>query len=98
MFFLLNSGDNENMRSQVASGSKSQNNINRTNYAESTLQGAGANATFISQNFGRITKSEFMKIFEVYELWKYESQFSTFFQEPPQYMLNTTSSRAGKKA
>lgn len=79
MFFLLNSGDNENIHSKVASGSKLQNNINRTNYMESTLQGAGANPSILSQNLGRITKSEFMKIFEVYELWKYESQFSTFF-------------------
>jgi hypothetical protein len=29
---------------------------------------------------GKIYKEEFMKIFEVYELWKYEWNFSNFFE------------------
>ena len=29
----------------------------------------------------RIYREEFMKIFEVYELWKYESKFSVFFND-----------------
>ena len=29
----------------------------------------------------RIYRTEFMKIFEVYELWKYETRFSIFFND-----------------
>lgn len=29
----------------------------------------------------RIYREEFMKIFEVYELWKYESKFHVFFND-----------------
>jgi hypothetical protein len=35
----------------------------------------------VQQSNPKINKQEFMKIFEVYELWKYEQQFSLFFQE-----------------
>jgi len=59
-------------------GAKSQDNINKTTYSESVIQ-RGGTGSFLPQHLGRITKAEFMKIFEVYELWKYESQFSTFF-------------------
>ena len=30
---------------------------------------------------GRITRDDFMRVFEVYELWKYESEFSLFYQD-----------------
>ena len=72
MFYLLNSGDNEEVKGSRNNGSKQQHDINKTEYAGSTLH-ASTNATVIPANLGRITKAEFMKIFEVYELWKYES-------------------------
>eukprot|EP00347_Sterkiella_histriomuscorum_P013051 403366203 len=34
-----------------------------------------------SKNEGKIQKTDFMKIFEVYELWKYEYNQSTFFDQ-----------------
>jgi hypothetical protein len=72
MFYLLNSGEQEEVKGSQQNGSKLQQNINKTVYPESTLL-PSANATVMPSNLGRITKAEFMKIFEVYELWKYET-------------------------
>lgn len=69
--------------------------INKTNYSESTVS-----PSVVPSHLGRITKAEFMKIFEVYELWKYESQFSTFFQEPLSNIVKpaTANTKKNKKA
>lgn len=44
-------------------------------------------------NKGKITKNEFMKIFEVYELWKYENEYARVSED-----LDTTmgSKKGGK--
>lgn len=49
---------------------KTQNNINASTITP----------TRSGQIQGKVSKVDFMKIFEVYELWKYESQFSQFYQ------------------
>jgi hypothetical protein len=54
------------------------------NKDENNQNGVNANTIASPRNAGlmqgRVSKADFMKIFEVYELWKYESQFSHFYQ------------------
>jgi hypothetical protein len=54
------------------------------NKDENNQNGVNANTIAPPRNAGlmqgRVSKADFMKIFEVYELWKYESQFSHFYQ------------------
>jgi len=64
MFYLLNSSEQEEVKGSQQNGSKLQQNINNTAYPESTLL-PSANSTVMPSILGRITKAEFMKIFEV---------------------------------
>jgi hypothetical protein len=70
MFFLLNSGESDK---SAGLGSSSKGGINRTQMESSVATTSVLNPIQVQSNFGRIYKAEFMKIFEVYELWKYET-------------------------
>ena len=74
MFYLLNTGQNDDdTKSTIVGAPKQQeNDIGKTTYTDSVLQ-RGPTSNSLTSHLGKITKNEFMKIFEVYELWKYES-------------------------
>lgn len=63
-----------------------QNDINSSTIDPSRTSG---------QLQGRVSKEDFMKIFEVYELWKYESQFSRFYQSQEDEKRASTNVNAG---
>ena len=63
-----------------------QNNINSSTIPPSSSSGL---------LHERVSKADFMKIFEVYELWKYESQFSHFYESHDDEKRASTNGNAG---